>query len=81
MTDAKAMGHILKSTQMPHQGLRVAPGKNLDGPTVFISTDWHPSAGSDKYMIGTFLSPEDAEDLAIVLLYTAKEARELSDGD
>lgn len=61
-------------TTYPHQGVRVGIKIYTQAPSdLYISTAWQP--GEKSFMSGTFMSADDAEELAIVLMYYAKLAR------
>lgn len=62
-----------QSRAVPHQGVRVGMNRSTNlGNNIYISTAW----SGEKYRQGTFISAEDAEDLAVVLLYYARKVRE-----
>lgn len=70
--------YIFNPKDFSHQGVKVGIQKSVfAGNHIYVSTDWQPdNEHAPSYGTGTFMSADDAENLATILMYYAKLARD-----
>jgi hypothetical protein len=76
--------YVQSSRKIPHQGIMVAAEPESEYKShhnlIYISSKWGSEGADKQYTTGTFLTPEDAEELATALLFFAQQVREANGG-